>query len=496
MKKYNFVCVQTIFNDRMDTKKLRQKILDLAIHGKLVPQDPNDEPASVLLERIRAEKERLIAEGKIKRSKKSATSDTSHYENVPFEVPEGWTKCCLYDIVSADCTLGYGIVQPMDDINDGVPVVRPVDLTTQIIRNNGLKRIDPTISEAYQRTILKGGEILFCVRASVGKLGIASPELKGANVTRGISPIRFDYESLTKYVFYHLQSFFSQNEIKHYSRGATLQQINVEDLKKLSIALPPLDEQKRIVNELEQWLQVCDIIEDSETKLMDSLSIIKNKILDLAIHGKLVPQDPNDEPASELLNRINPKAVASCDNPHYGKVPSSWVISTVGEVFTINPKTHAEDDTEAAFVPMTCVADGYSNTFEYECRKWGDIKKGFVHFQENDVAVAKISPCLENRKSVVFHDLPNGIGAGTTELNVFRCAEVLPEYALFYFKSKMFIGSCAGTYNGVVGQQRVAKSFIQELPIGIPPYNEQLRIVSKVNDLFSHLDMIEKSLQA
>ena len=90
MKKYNFVCVQTIFNDRMDTKKLRQKILDLAIHGKLVPQDPNDEPASVLLERIHAEKERLIAEGKIKRSKKSATSDTSHYENVPFEVPEGW----------------------------------------------------------------------------------------------------------------------------------------------------------------------------------------------------------------------------------------------------------------------------------------------------------------------------------------------------------------------------------------------------------------------
>ena len=88
-----------------------------------------------MLERIRAEKERLIAEGKIKRSKKSATSDTSHYENVPFEVPEGWTKCCLYDIVSADCTLGYGIVQPMDDINDGVPVVRPVDLTTQIIRN-------------------------------------------------------------------------------------------------------------------------------------------------------------------------------------------------------------------------------------------------------------------------------------------------------------------------------------------------------------------------
>jgi len=237
-------------------------------------------------------------------------------------------------------------------------------------------------------------------------------------------------------------------------------------------------------------------IEISESKITEYIIQAKSKILDLAIHGKLVPQDANDEPALDLLKRINPRAVASCDNPQYGKVPSSWVISTVGEVFTINPKTHVEDDAEAAFVPMTCVANGYSNTFEYECRKWGDIKKGFVHFQDKDVAVAKISPCLENRKSVVFHDLPNGIGAGTTELNVFRCGKIQPEYALFYFKSQMFIGSCAGTYNGVVGQQRVAKTFIQELPIGIPPYKEQIRIVSKVNELFSQLDMIEKSLQA
>ena len=261
-----------------------------------------------------------------------------------------------------------------------------------------------------------------------------------------------------------------------------------------SFPLPPLAEQQRIATEVNHWFALIDQIEQGKSDLQTIIKQTKSKILDLAIHGKLVSQDPNEEPASVLLKRINPKAVASCDNPQYGKVPSSWVISTVGEVFTINPKTHVEDDIEAAFVPMTCVADGYSNTFEYERRKWGDIKKGFVHFQENDVAVAKISPCLENRKSVVFHDLPNGIGAGTTELNVFRCEDILPEYALFYFKSQMFIGSCAGTYNGVVGQQRVAKSFIQELPFGIPPYKEQLRIVSKVNDLFSQLDMIEKSL--
>ena len=312
-----------------------------------------------------------------------------------------------------------------------------------------------------------------------------------------VSVVRSFEEIESKFVLAFLSSDYGQTYIEDNLAGSTNQkELYIGVLDNMQFPLPSHEEQFRIVTTVDKWFSLIDTLESAKEDLQTSITQAKSKILDLAIHGKLVPQDPNDEPASELLNRINPKAVASCDNPHYGKVPSSWVISTVGEVFTINPKTHAEDDTEAAFVPMTCVADGYSNTFEYECRKWGDIKKGFVHFQENDVAVAKISPCLENRKSVVFHDLPNGIGAGTTELNVFRCAEVLPEYALFYFKSKMFIGSCAGTYNGVVGQQRVAKSFIQELPIGIPPYNEQLRIVSKVNDLFSHLDMIEKSLQA
>ena len=484
--------MQTIFNDRMDTKKLRQKILDLAIHGKLVPQDPNDEPASVLLERIRAEKERLIAEGKIKRSKKSATSDTSHYENVPFEVPEGWTKCCLYDIVSADCTLGYGIVQPMDDINDGVPVVRPVDLTTQIIRNNGLKRIDPTISEAYQRTILKGGEILFCVRASVGKLGIASPELKGANVTRGISPIRFDYESLTKYVFYHLQSFFSQNEIKHYSRGATLQQINVEDLKKLSIALPPLDEQKRIVNELEQWLQVCDIIEDSETKLMDSLSIIKNKILDLAIHGKLVPQDPNDEPASELLNRINPKAVASCDNPHYGNIPSSWVYTTMGSIFQHNTgkALNKSASTEGALLPYLTTSNVYWKTFdlsvvkemrfkESEIEKCTIRKGDLLVCEGGDIGRAAIwdkdySICIQNH----LHRLrPKG--------------DVVPLLYLYYLMYLKLTNKIEGKG---IGLQGFSSGLLDKLEVPLPPYNEQIRIVDKIQETFKTLDSIAESL--
>ena len=482
----------------MDTKKLRQKILDLAIHGKLVPQDPNDEPASVLLERIRAEKERLIAEGKIKRSKKSVTSDTSHYENVPFEVPDGWSWCTLDDLAFyKKGPFGSSLTKSMF-VPDSPSAYKVYEQKNAIQKDHTLGSyfIDEEKYRELSGFKVEPNDIIVSCAGTIGETYIMPNDIREGIINQALMLIRLHLKDIQDFYLLYFD-FILKAEAAKESKGTAIKNIPPFDvLKSFLIPIPPLAEQGRILEEVNILMSFVDSIDVSTKDISSLINSAKSKILDLAIHGKLVQQDANDEPASVLLKRINPKTVASCDNPQYGKVPSSWVISTVGEVFTINPKTRVEDDTEAAFVPMTCVADGYSNTFEYECRKWGDIKKGFVHFQENDVAVAKISPCLENRKSVVFHDLPNGIGAGTTELNVFRCEEILPEYALFYFKSQMFIGSCAGTYNGVVGQQRVAKSFIQELPIGIPPYNEQLRIVSKVNELFSQLDMIEKSLQA
>lgn len=454
----------------MDTKKLRQKILDLAIHGKLVPQDPNDEPASVLLERIRAEKEALIKEGKIKKSKKTASSDTPHYENVP----HGWRISTIGEVFNLQAGKNIS-ANDIHEYSQSFPYA--------CYGGNGIRGyVGEYNREGTFPIIGRQGALCGNVNYAEGKF-YATEHAVVVTCFAGTN---------TDWARYVLEAI----NLNQYATATAQPGLSVATVNDVEILLPPVKEQNRIALFVADCLETIETLSSTANDLRLSIDCAKSKILDLAIHGKLVPQDPTDEPASELLKRINSKAVASCDNPQYGKVPSTWVISTVGEIFTINPKTHVEDDTDAAFVPMTFVADGYSNTFEYECKKWGDIKKGFVHFQENDVAVAKISPCLENRKSVVFHDLPNGIGAGTTELNIFRCGEILPEYALFYFKSQLFIGSCAGTYNGVVGQQRVSKNFIQELPIGIPPYKEQLRIVSKVKELFSQLDMIEESLQA
>jgi type I restriction enzyme S subunit len=175
-------------------------------------------------------------------------------------------------------------------------------------------------------------------------------------------------------------------------------------------------------------------------------------------------------------------------------VPSNWAICKVKDVFRINPKTKADDDIEAGFVPMSNIQDSYNNNFSYERRTWGSIKKGYTHFEDGDIAVAKISPCLENRKSAVIGGLPNGIGAGTTELNVFRSNYIHPLYGLFFFKSDYFISQCVGTFNGVVGQQRVSTKIIEDMVFPVPPRPEHERIINKVNELFQILDNISAEL--
>ena len=349
---------------------------------------------------------------------------------MPFEVPEGWCWCVVNDFayVAAGST-------PSKDsfVEKGIPYIKMYNLRNQ--------KIDFSFHPQYIKEDVHNGKlkrsrtevgdlIMNIVGPPLGKLAFIPPSLPESNFNQAAVLIRplLHKDIINRWLFYYLSEM---SEINSISTKGSAGQVNISltQSQNMRVPMPPLAEQVRICSEIEKLWQDLDCIDTSSVVLGDTIECVKSKILDLAIHGKLVPQDPTDEPASELLKRINPEAITSCDNPQYGKVPLSWVISTVGEVFAINPKTHVEDDTEAAFVPMTCVADGYCNTFEYECRKWGDIKKGFVHFQDNDVAVAKISPCMENRKSVVFHDLPNGIGAGTTELNVFRCKEILPDYS-------------------------------------------------------------------
>ena len=170
------------------------------------------------------------------------------------------------------------------------------------------------------------------------------------------------------------------------------------------------------------------------------------------------------------------------------------MLTRIKDVFEINPKNKVSDNIQAGFVPMASIHDGYSDKFRYDVKQWGEIKSGFTHFADGDIAVAKISPCLENRKSMILRELPNGIGAGTTELLIFRSTILIPEFSLLFFKSNNFIKCCTGTFNGVVGQQRVGKSIVEDIHIPIPPLNTQRAIIERVQGWFNCLDNIIVSL--
>ena len=282
--------------------------------------------------------------------------------------------------------------------------------------------------------------------------------------------------------------------LNQYATSTAQPGLSVSTINDVMIPVPPLEEQQKISQSIKKWFSLIDQLEQGKSDLQTVIKQTKGKILGLAIHGKLVPQNPNDEPASELLKRINPKAEITCDNGHYENLPDSWCLTDIKSIFTINPKNKVADDVIAGFVPMINIADGYSNEFIFEPKLWGDIKKGFTHFADGDIVVAKISPCLENRKSVIVTSLPNGIGAGTTELFVFRSQCVLPEYGLYFFKSDSFINNCAGTFNGVVGQQRVSKSIIENIKFPLSPISEQRRIVDAVHKVFAKLGAIMENL--
>ena len=409
---------------------------------------------------------------------------------MPFEVPNNWAWTTLGSIgtwqaggtPSRSNKSYYGGNIPWlktGDLNDGLITNIPESITEEAVANSSAK-INPT-----------GSVLIAMYGVTIGKLGI----LTFPATTNQACCACIEYFAITQYyLFYFL---LSHRDIFIAKGGGGAQpNISKEIIVNTAIPLPPLAEQERIVTEIERWLTLIDQIEQDKTDLQIVIKQAKSKILDLAIHGKLVPQNPNDEPASELLKRINPKAEITCDKGHSKKLPQGWYPTFIKDIFIINPKNKVNDDTDAGFIKMSNIDDGFINQFSVEKKKWYEIRKGFTHFSDGDIAVAKISPCLENRKSIVLHDLPNGIGAGTTELYVFKPLCVYPLYGLYFFKSDYFIEHCMNSFNGVVGQQRVAKSVIENLEFELPPIVEQQRIVAKIEELFSVLDNIQNALEA
>lgn len=165
---------------------------------------------------------------------------------------------------------------------------------------------------------------------------------------------------------------------------------------------------------------------------------------------------------------------------------------SVSDLFLLNPKSELEDNMKVGFIPMALVEDGFSGNHFYEERTWKDVKRGYCHFQNGDIGIAKISPCFENRKSTIFKNLPNTYGAGTTELVILRPIKVYTKFYLYLFKSDWYVKEGTKYFKGVVGQQRVHKEIFTDLHIPLPPFAEQQRIVEEIEYWFALIDQIEQ----
>ena len=529
----------------MNGKQLKNSILQWAIQGKLVPQDPNDEPASVLLEKIRQEKERLIKEKKIKRDKNASIifrgEDNSYYENVlatgevkcideeiPFEVPSSWCWTRIKDLGITETGTTPSKSHP-EYFGNLIPFYGPGN-----IQDNKIVSCTQGISKEgipYCRQVAANTILQVCIGGSIGK----------AAITEKVSAFNQQINSLSvfevlnvEYIFTVLITDLFRQQILDKATGTATPIINRGNWETLLVSLPPIAEQQRIVNklhELEPAIERYGNSEEALGKLNASINdLLKKSILQEAIQGKLVPQTESEGTAAELLQQIKQEKqrlvkegklkksaltdsviYKGDDNRYWEKVgketrciddeipfdiPSSWAWVRMKDVVQINPKNDAEDNTMSAFIPMEKITATYGSEYAYDSVKWGSIKKGFTHFANGDVAFAKITPCFQNRKSAIFKDLPNGIGAGTTELKVLRpYKDTINRWFLLYFlETPYFVDEAK--FKGTANQQRIVTGYLEDKLFPLPPIAEQQRIVEQIKAIAGIMSgQVDKSLK-
>ena len=475
----------------MDTKALRQKILDLAIHGKLVPQDPNDEPASVLLERIKAEKERLIKEGKIKRSKKSAkSSDTPHY---PYLLPNGWEWCNLEDIV---CELKYGTSEK--SLSVGKIAVLRMGNITNVGTIDYSNLVYSSNNEDIKLYSLEKDDLLFNRTNSsewVGKTAIYKKEQPAiyAGYLIRIRPILI----FSDYLNTVMNSSYYRNWCYNVKTDAVNQSnINAQKLSQLMIPIPPLKEQKRIVVEVAKWISLINTIKNSKEDLQTTIKQAKSKILNLAIHGKLVPQDPNDEPAIELLKRINPD-FTPCDNGHYTfDVPSGWITTNLGSIFNVvSAKRILKSDWKHSGVPFyrareiakLSIYGLVDNELYISEEHYNSLKEKFPVPKASDImisAVGTIGKCYIVKESDKFYYKDASVLCLCNDYQI-NAKYIYHIMRSEYMLKQMYDNSKGTTVDTITIEK--AKQYI--LPL--PPLAEQQRIVAKIEETFSIFDGIQ-----
>ena len=517
----------------MTAQQLKNSILQMAVQGKLVPQDPNDEPASILLERIRAEKERLIKEKKIKREKNPSVifkgADNTPYEKigdevrsladeVPFDIPDSWEWVRLKDVAF---TNGGFAFKSANFVDEGIRVIRISDFNengfvdTKIVRYPYNDSLDPFL--------LNEKNILLCMTGgTVGKSYFVT-SLKEQMVTnQRVATIKI-FGALEEYVNLVILSPITQKVIND-SKNSTNDNISIDTINGFFIPLPPIDEQRRIVDTIASVLLLIDKYEETHCQLSRLQSsfprALKKSILQEAVQGKLVPQDPSDEPAEALLERIRAEkqrlikegkikkgkqesVIFRRDNSHYEKrgseevcideeipfeIPENWAWCRASSLGTmIRGRGIKRTETVAQGCP--CIRYGeiyttYETSFDSAVSFVPEtLDKDCLHFSSGDVVFTLTG---ENKvdiaKTVAF--LGKGQIAAGGDLAFWTHHGMNPLYLVYYMASPYCIELKRRTATGDI-IVHISTSKVGDFLVPIPPIKEQNRIVSAIEQLFA-----------
>ncbi len=520
---------------------IRRFVLNLAVRGKLAKQNPADEPASELLKRVIQEKKRLAKAGVVKKNQASWVKMTE----APFSLPDSWRWIALGNIFLYDAGTKRkpGTLKPKSWLLELEDIEKE---TGRLLRRIATTERKPksTKSEFRAHDILYGK-----LRPYLNKVLVAD---KPGYSTTEIVALRTCIPICPEYCALALRRSDFVDYVTQLGQGTKMPRLRTRDAITAPFPLPPLAEQRRIVAKVAELMELCDqlatkwimrekirsrlakasfsrlAIQDTSnvaflsharfaintlpslTIRVDQIKQLRQTILNLAVQGKLIAQNPADEPAFELLKRITEKKALLAHRPkmrslkilkplsvngHPFLLPDTWIWTRIANIGVLSPRNDIGDDHVASFVPMPLIPAEWGLKNGHMKHLWGEIKKGYTHFAEGDVGVAKITPCFENGKSVVFQNLTGGIGSGTTELHVVRPVLVNARYIVLFLKSPLYIEPGILKMTGTAGQKRVPKEYFANSPFPLPPLDEQRRIVAKVDELMGLCDRLETNLE-
>ena len=477
----------------MNAQQLKNSILQEAIEGRLVPQDPNDEPASVLLERIREEKKRLVKEGKLK--KKDLEEKPIQEDEIPFDIPDSWEWVRLGAMITYQNGYSYNSSETNKE-KKGLPVIKSGNLMTLevVIKPNNDYVENPT-SKMLASKIAKG-DMLMCLSSQsdnpepLGKTAVYNEE-GFALLNQRVLKFRPVNDIITSYLYYTINSFYFWYNVSHQGGGSAQANLKLNHVLDMLIPLPPLAEQKRIVAKIEELLPKVEEYgkaQDALDKLNAELpERLKKSILQEAISGRLVPQDPNDEPASILLDKIRAEKAKLVKE---GKLKKKDLEETPIQEDEI-PFDIPDSWERVKLSFITSLTDGVKKEGNYVCldakylrgKSTGDIlpKGKFVCKNDNIILV-------DGENSGEVFTVPCDGYMGSTFKQLWVSSSICLRYVLYFIL--LYKDILRNSKKGAA-IPHLNKDIFNNLIIGIPPLAEQKRIVAKIEQLMAEIDKLK-----